>query len=122
MYEADYVDENGYEEDDEDEDDAESDYTSNPADYYFKMLLNQPDVGGTIDYFLITPISYWNTTKYLYDGDMPNIETLLENYNFYRLMESTFEYGAAGNPMANGNPQTGRATLLALGFVENNNM
>jgi len=88
----------------------------NPPDYYFKMMVNQPIIGGgpTMDYFIIVPKIHWDANKNIYNNCLP-IDTLLENNGFDYLMDGVYEY-------SKGQVQSGKTDLLALGFVENNNM
>lgn len=87
--------------------------SSVPADYYFKLEYDPNQTLLPQYTFIITPRVYWDANKYWYD-DMPGIELVLYNNGFDRLEESLFEYS--------GNEQAGRTLLIALGFVENNNM
>lgn len=83
----------------------------NPADYYFQREQTDPNdtTFGISEYFMITPVSYFDKNGCLYDDDMPKLEAFLEQRFFTRLMESTFEYEDKGN---------GRSVLIALGFKE----
>lgn len=72
-------------------------------DFYFELC--RPVSGY---YFLITPVSYYDTEGCL--SDKANVADAVLPEGFYELSESTYEY--------EGTPEEGRKLLLALGMKE----
>lgn len=109
--------------DDDSEDTEEDKFGDNPADFYFQMCLagTVKDDDSGMDYFLVCPKSYFDNYGYLFDDDLPSLESKIDAHGFYRLMEGTFEFvpNWKGDPnFVPGNPQQGRNLLLSLGFIE----
>jgi hypothetical protein len=80
-----------------------------PKDYYFAV---DHEHDGTFTFFF-TSIAYWDKNLCLNDiGNDPEEELLPKG--FYELLESVYEY--------DGEPEEGRAKLLEMGFIQNNDL